>query len=211
MRLLARIFLATLLLSLSSFPARSQFLVSRTGGLSDSMAMLLPRWGVKTNLLWGAAATVNLGLEFRTGARTSFDLPFNYNAWTFGENRKWKHFGVQPELRWWTKETFRGHFFGLHAHYAQYNVGQLPAPFSDYMQTHRFEGWLAGAGVSYGYRWNFSHRWALEAAVGVGYAYLDYDVFNCARCGERLGDETKHWFGPTRAGISLVYGIGGKR
>ncbi|MDR2911002.1 MAG: DUF3575 domain-containing protein [Bacteroidales bacterium] len=171
----------------------------------------LPLWNIKTNLLYDATATFNLGLEFRIGERLSFDLPFNYNAWTFSENRKWKHILVQPELRWWTRETFRGHFFGLHGHYARYNVGGLPEPFSPYMQEHRFEGWLAGAGFSYGYRWNFNHIWALEATVGAGYAYLNYDEFNCGRCGELTGVKSKHYFGPTRAGISLIYGIGGKQ
>ena len=178
----------------------------------QAQEMVLPKWGIKTNLLYDATATINLGVEFRTGERTSLDLSGNYNTWTFGNDRKWKHYLAQPEFRWWPRGTFDGHFFGLHGHYALYNVGSLPKPpFSTYMNTHRFEGWLAGAGVSYGYRWNFNHRWAMEATVGVGYAYLSYDKFNCGRCGEMLTSETKNWFGPTKAGLSLIYGIGGQK
>jgi hypothetical protein len=169
----------------------------------------LPGAGIKTNLLYDATATFNLGVEFRTGNRTSLDIPLSYNPWTFSNNRKWKHVLVQPEFRLWTRETFDGHFFGVHGHYAFYNVGNLPKPFSPYMQAHRFEGWLAGAGVSYGYRWNFRHpRWALEATVGVGYAYMEYDKFICGKCGEMLGSETKNYFGPTKAGLSLILGLG---
>ena len=177
----------------------------------QSEEIILPKWGIKTNLLYDATATINLGVEIRTGERMSLDISGNYNNWTFKNDRKWKHYLVQPELRWWLRETFDGHFFGLHGHYAIYNVGSLPKPpFSEYMNTHRFEGWLAGAGVSYGYRWNFDPRWALEATVGVGYAYLSYDKFNCGRCGELLASaQTKNWFGPTKAGVSLIYGIGG--
>ena len=178
---------------------------------TESGSMVPPKWGLKTNLLYDATATINLGVEFRTGRRTSLDISGNLNPWTFKNDRKWKHIMAQPEFRWWTREAFDGSFFGLHGHYAFYNVGHLPRPFSEYMQAHRFEGWLAGAGVSYGYRWNFSHRWALEATIGVGYAYLSYDKFECGDCGRKLGEETKHWFGPTKAGITLIYGIGGQK
>jgi hypothetical protein len=172
----------------------------------------LPRWNIKTNLLWDLTGTVNLGVELRLGGHTSLDVPFNYNSWSFTEERKWKHIMVQPELRLWPKETFDGHFFGIHAHAAEYNVGGLPSgPFSKYMNENRFEGWLAGAGVSYGYRWNFTHHWALEATIGLGYAYLDYDRFVCGSCGENMGNQKTHWFGPTRAGVSLIFGMGGKR
>jgi outer membrane protein OmpA-like peptidoglycan-associated protein len=40
--------------------------------------------------------------------------------------------------------------------------------------------------------------------------YKDYDEFNCGRCGELLAHNTKHYFGPTKAGVSLIFGIGGK-
>ncbi len=171
----------------------------------------LPRWNIKTNLLYDATGTLNLGVEFRTGRRTSIDIPFNYNPWQFKENRQWRHFLVQPEFRLWTREAFDGHFFGAHAHYAYYNVGNLPDPFSDYMKAHRFEGWLAGAGISYGYRWNFNHWLGLEATIGVGYAYMEYEKFECQRCGEALGSASRHYFGPTKVGLSLVFGIGGKK
>lgn len=166
---------------------------------------------IKTNLLYDATATINLGAEFRLGNKTSLEVPFNLNPFTFSNNRKWKHFLVQPELRLWTKETFDGHFFGLHSHYAIYNVGNLPNPFSQYMRDHRFEGWLVGAGISYGHRWRFNYRLGMEAFVGVGYAYLDYGKYPCYRCAEKIADETKNYFGPTKAGISLVYNIGGKK
>jgi hypothetical protein len=165
-------------------------------------------WNLKTNLLSDAAMTLNGGVEFRTGDRTSLDIPLSYNSWTFSENRKWKHVLVQPEIRLWGRQTFDGSFFGVHAHYASYNVGNLPRPFSAYMREHRFEGWLVGAGVSYGYLWNFNPRWALEATLGVGYAYLDYDRFICSRCGEHLGGGMKHYFGPTKAGVSLIFSLG---
>lgn len=168
----------------------------------------LPAVAVKTNLLYDATATLNLGAEFRLGRNLTLDVPVNYNPWTFEDNKKWKHILVQPEIRWWTCESFNGHFFGLHSHYAYYNVGGLDSPpFSDYMNKHRFEGWLAGAGLSYGYHWILDKRWSLEATLGFGYARMYYDKYTCKECGVKLGSEKKDYFGPTRVGISLIYMI----
>lgn len=170
----------------------------------SEMGISRPGWAVKTNLLYDATATVNLGVEVRTGRRTSLDLPFSYNGWTVQKGRQWEHFLAQPEFRLWTREAMGGHFFGFHGHYANYDISHLP--FTQYTKPHRFDGWLAGAGASYGYRWNLSRRMALEAAIGVGYAYMSYDRHSDT--GMVVG-EAKHYFGPTKAALSLSVGIGG--
>ena len=170
-----------------------------------------PFVALKTNILYDATATINLGVEFRTGKRTSIDVSGNWNPFTFGDNRKWKHVLIQPEFRWWLKESFGGHFFGAHVQYAYYNAGNLPKPFSSNLRDHRFEGWLTGVGVSYGYRWNFTPNWGLEATIGVGYAYMDYDKYECQTCGSKVGSNTKNYFGPTKAGVTLIYTFGKKK
>lgn len=167
-----------------------------------------PRWALKTNLLSDLTTTLNLGAEVRVAKRVTIELPVSYNIWEFKNYRKWKHVAVQPAVRLWLGEAYSGHFFGAHLHYAYYNIGNLPEPFTSYMRTHRFEGWLAGAGASWGYRWNFSPRWALEAEVGVGYARLEYDKFECITCNDFVGRETKNYFGPTKAAVNLVMAFG---
>ncbi len=164
---------------------------------------------IKTNLLCDITTTLNLGLEFKVGDNASLDISGNLNPFEFENNIKWKHILVQPEFRWWTKDVFVGHFFGLHAHWAYYNIGRLPqAIFSDYTYNNRFEGWLAGAGLNYGYRWNFNKsRWALETEIGVGYAYLDYEQFDCKTCGKKLAEETKNYVGTTKAAVNLIYNL----
>lgn len=172
----------------------------------------LPRAGIKTNLLYDLTGTINLGGELRLGSKHSVDISGDWNPFSYSDNRKWKHLLIQPEYRYWTDEAFRGHFFGLHAHYSYYNVGNLPKKiFSENMKNHRYQGWLAGAGITYGYRWNLNRRWGLEASIGIGYAYMDYDKYDCAHCGKKLESKTRNYFGPTKAGISLVYNLGGKK
>ncbi len=159
-------------------------------------------FALKSNLLYDATVSFDLGAEFRIAPRWSLDLPFSCNPFTYSDNSKWKHFRVQPEARYWLCEPFMKHFLGVHAHYAIYNVGGIGFPG---LRDHRYEGWLLGVGVSYGYQWHLSPRWNIEASLGLGYAYLNYDRYECVKCGEFLNSGRKNYVGPTRAAVSLIY------
>lgn len=158
--------------------------------------------GVKTNLLYDVTTTLNLGVEFALSSKVTFDLSANYNPWDFSENRQLKHWMVQPEARYWLCEKFNGHFFGFHAHAGEFNMGGIKLLG---MEKHRYEGFAFGAGVSYGYQWILNNRWNIEASLGFGYMNLDYDKYHCEKCGEKIGEMTKHFIGPTKAAISLIY------
>ena len=80
---------------------------------------------VKSNLLYDATATINLGIEFCLAPKWTFDVSGNYNGWTFSGDRKWKHCLVQPEARYWFCDRFSGHFLGGHLLGGKYNVGKL--------------------------------------------------------------------------------------
>ncbi len=164
-----------------------------------------PVWAVKTNLLYDATTTLNLGIELKFSRKLTLELPVSYNPWTFHDNAKLKHITVQPELRYWLCESFSGHFFGLHGHYAFFNAGNIDfiSPLADY----RYEGYLWGAGISYGYQWILSTRWSMEATFGLGYARIFYDKYNCESCGDYINSDITNYYGPTKAGISLIYNI----
>ncbi|GHV56622.1 hypothetical protein FACS1894182_03540 [Bacteroidia bacterium] len=164
---------------------------------------------LKTNLLYDATTTFNLGAEFRLTPKFTFDLPFNYNPWIFSGNKKFKHWLVQPELRYWVNGAFHGSFWGLHLHGARFNTAHI-------IDSYHYQGWLAGAGISYGYHWALSDKWAMEATIGAGYASIDYDKFTstgqdseeCAVCGQKTGSYDKNYWGITKVGLSLIYTIG---
>lgn len=167
---------------------------------------------VKTNLLYDATATINLGIEFRLAQRWTMDISGNYNGWTFSDNKKWKHWLVQPEARYWFCETFNGHFLGMHVLGGEFNVGNVDLDFkmlgTDFRQLkdHRFEGWMAGVGIAYGYSFILGKHWNLELEAGIGYIYTRYDKYQCAECGVKLAnDKTHHYFGPTKLAVNLVY------
>lgn len=168
---------------------------------------------LKTNLLMDATATINLGVEFPLGRRWSMDVSGNYNGWTLSDNRKWKHWLVQPEFRFWTKTRQRGHFIGIHLLGGEYNLNRMHLPFKMYPSTadRRHEGWGVGAGFTYGYRWNFSERWGMEGQLGLGWIYTEYDKFCPKNCGVRVSSGSKHWFGPTKIALNLIYRFGKKK
>jgi len=169
-----------------------------------------PRIGIKTNLLYWGATTPNLSLEYAFSDHVTLDVSGSYNPWRFGskeENKKLKHWIVQPEVRWWTCEKYNGSFLGLHAHYGRYNTGGVKMPLRIWrsLRDHRYEGYMMGVGVSYGYQWYLTPRWNLEAQFGFGYSYLKYTEYECRLCGEQTGRDHSHYFGPTKVGVSLVY------
>jgi hypothetical protein len=163
----------------------------------------------KSNTLYNATTTFNLGLELRASRKVTVDFPINYNPWTFSDNKKLKHWLIQPEVRYWLCEAFSGHFLGIHAHAAQFNVGGInfpvgnPSMFKDY----RYEGYLYGAGVSYGYQWILHPRWNLELSVGAGYARIHYNKFPCRNCGTKMQESNYNYLGVTKTSLSLIYVI----
>lgn len=167
---------------------------------------------VKTNLPVDATATVNAGIELGLSSRWTLDLSGSFNAWNVSGNSTWKHWMVQPEARYWLCDRFSGHFFGLHLHGGQYNLGNLNngikflgTDFSK-LSDSRYQGWFVGAGIGYGYSWILNRRWNLEAEIGLGYSYTRYDRFECAGCGEKVEeDRTHHYVGPTKAALNLIY------
>lgn len=166
---------------------------------------------VKTNLLYDATATINLGAEFSLSPKWTIEASGNYNPWTFSDNKKWKHWMVQPAARYWLCEKFNGNFFGFHLHGGQYNIGNVDLNFKmlgtnlKNLKDYRYEGWFVGFGVSYGYSWILAKHWNIEAEIGFGYAYTKYDKYDCPTCGEKLGRSNRNYVGPTKAAISLVY------
>lgn len=40
--------------------------------------------------------------------------------------------------------------------------------------NNRYQGNLAGFGISYGYQWMISPQWNMEAGISLGYAHLNY-------------------------------------
>lgn len=173
---------------------------------------------VKTNFLYDATTTPNLGIEFGVGRKNTFQIYYGLNPWTFDSKkgeRKAKHWLVMPELRWWTCSRFNGHFFGIHAMGGQFNASNVDIPalpgtfFGDDLvkgvRDTRYQGYYAGGGFTYGYQWIMSRHWNFEAEIGVGYDHIWYDKYPCYECGAKIATGESNYVGVTKVGLSLLY------
>ncbi|MDD2289021.1 MAG: DUF3575 domain-containing protein [Bacteroidales bacterium] len=157
---------------------------------------------IKSNIFYDATTTFNLGVEVALSKQVSLEFSGNYNPWNFSQYRKIKHWMIQPEVRYWSRAVLSGHYFGFHGLISQFNVGNIP--FLG-LEGVRHQGFLYGGGISYGYLWRLTSRVGLEVSLGAGYAYIDYETIAARPCGPSLGRGTKHYVGPTKAGLTLVF------
>ncbi|MCH5346035.1 MAG: DUF3575 domain-containing protein [Muribaculaceae bacterium] len=178
---------------------------SQLGAFAQDVAL-------KTNILYDALLTPTLGLEVGVASRWSLELDGSINNWSI-DKHSWKQWMVQPEARFWLCQRFAGHFFALHGIGGQYNFGHINIGGHDFLGTdlkqledHRRQGWMAGAGVGYGYSWILGKHWNIEAEIGIGWIYTRYDVYRCHGCNRKVEeDQTHNYFGPTKAALNFVY------
>ncbi|NLD21780.1 MAG: DUF3575 domain-containing protein [Bacteroidales bacterium] len=154
--------------------------------------------GVSTNFAaWGTYLSPNLGLEVGLCKKLTLELDGIYNPFSFANDTKTHLWALQPELRYYTRYRFTGHFFGLEGHYAMYDWG---------VSKYRYKGDLFGGGFSYGYAWMFAERWNLEGVIGLGFTHMRYDQkydrhdpYIC------YGPGSENIIGLSRLGIKLTY------
>ncbi|PXV59435.1 carboxypeptidase family protein [Dysgonomonas alginatilytica] len=162
-----------------------------------------PVFAQKTNLLYWATTTINFGAEVYLAKKWTAEASIGYNPWELSGRSSLRHWLVQPELRYWTCQSFEGHFFGLHGLYGKFNVGDIPL--INALKDYTYRGNMYGAGLSYGYHFPLKGKWGLELTLGLGYVHLDYDKYSCKDCLELEGSYKRNYWGPTKAGISLIY------
>ena len=180
------------------------FLIMLLFCLADLHSQIL---AVKSDLLTGALSSPNFGVEVKLSNRLTLEAGFHYNPFPAGGDKRWKHWFVQPELRYWMCQPCGGHFFGAHLLYGVYNVGGMKLPLGLFkgVRSSRYEGDFMGLGVSYGYHFILAPRWSIETSVGVGFLHTGYERYRCLHCGEQTGGEHKNFIAPTRVAVSLVY------
>lgn len=178
------------------------------GGVSQVRAQ---DWAIKTNIVYDATATVNIGAEVGLAKRWTLDISGNLNAWSKNDKTKWKHWMVQPEARYWFCDRFSRHFIGAHVITGAFNFGGIKNNISmlgtdfSVLRDKRYQGYAYGVGIAYGFAFMLSEYLNLELEAGFGYAYLDYEVYECGNCGRRIGEGGHHYIGPTKAAINLIY------
>lgn len=154
---------------------------------------------LKANLPMSVLSIQNLGVEVQLHKNVTVDFPVMWSISDIEREHAIRGIAFQPEGRWWMKEAGKGHFFGLHAHFAWFNLKWK----EDRYQTEKRP--LMGAGISYGYKLPISKHWGAEFNIGAGYASIEYDTYYNIENGAWINKRIRNYWGITRLGLSLVY------
>ena len=123
----------------------------------------------------------------------------SWTSWSWNDkDRRYALWEVMPEVRRYMGKEKRG-YLG-----AMYKAGQFNYKFS---ATGK-QGDLMGGGITGGYQLRLNDALSLDFSVAVGCLHADYEkytVIDGVRV--RRGTETKNWWGPVNAGVTLVWKI----
>ena len=164
--------------------------------------------GLKTNALYSLVAIPNVGIELPLGNKWSVSANWMYAWWSNrGKDNFWRIYGGDAEVRRWfgkkaAGKPLQGHHIGVYGQLLTYD-------FETGGRGYMADKWNYTFGVSYGYSLPIAKRLNLDFNVGIGYwggRYKEYTPIE----GHYVWQSTKqrHWWGPTKAEVSLVWLLG---
>ncbi len=152
---------------------------------------------LRANLLRWATLTPDLGLEWRICPSFGIAVNGSWTSWTWSDkDRRYALWEVAPEVRYYMGER-KAWYLG-----AMFKAGQFNYKLSETGK----QGDLMGGGITTGYQLQLSKALDLDFNLGLGYLNVDfekYEVIDGVRV--RRGNETKDWYGPINAGVTLVW------
>lgn len=154
---------------------------------------------LRTNLLRWATLTPDLGIEWRVSPSWGILVNGSWTSWSWNDkNRRYALWEVAPEVRYYIGKEKRG-YVG-----AMYKAGAFNYKLSGTGK----QGDIMGGGITGGYVLRLNNALALDFSLGLGYIHADYEKYNVIDgVRVRAGEETKNWWGPVSAGVSLVWQI----
>ena len=152
---------------------------------------------LRANLLRWATLTPDLGVEWRICPSWGIAVNGSWTSWTWSDkDRRYALWEVAPEVRYYMGEK-KAWYLG-----ALFKAGQFNYKLSETGK----QGDLMGGGITAGYQLRLNKALALDFNLGLGYLNADfekYEVIDGVRV--RRGNETKDWWGPINAGVTLVW------
>ena len=161
----------------------------------------------KTNLLYDAALVPNVGLELSLGQGWSVGGNWMYAHWSNdARHRYWQIYGGELEVRRYfggraVEKPLQGHHVGLYAQAVTYD---FETGGKGYLSDFAY-----GVGLEYGYSLPVAKRLNIDFGIGFGYSGGNYkSYYPDAGCYVYIETKRRHWVGPTRAEVSLVWLLG---
>ena len=152
---------------------------------------------LRANLLRWATLTPDLGLEWRICPSWGIAVNGSWTSWSWSDkDRRYALWEVAPEVRYYMGEK-KAWYLG-----AMFKAGQFNYKLSETGK----QGDMMGGGITAGYQLRLNKALDLDFNLGLGYLNVDfekYEVIDDVRV--RRGNETKDWYGPINAGVTLVW------
>ena len=152
---------------------------------------------LRANLLRWVTLTPDLGLEWRINPSWGIAVNGSWTSWSWSDkDRRYALWEVAPEVRYYMGEK-KAWYLG-----AMFKAGQFNYKLSETGK----QGDLMGGGITAGYQLRLNKALNLDFNLGLGYLNADYEkyeVIDGVRV--RRGNETKDWWGPINAGVTLVW------
>lgn len=174
---------------------RSKILLFLSFMLLGMSSLHAQRVALKTNAVYWAALSPNLGVEARLSRRFTLNADIAGNPFSIGTISP-KFIQFQPELRYWFNRPMVCHFMGVTALISNYDMR---------IKSHYYQGDAYAAGVTYGYAWVLGRHWNMEATIGAGimrYRNYKYGIYD----GKPLQfNNVKTTLAPVKLGLSFSY------
>lgn len=197
-------------------PVREQPVVADRGApvvvqpfiMTDSM-VTKPLFALKTNLLFDVLTALNVEVEVPIGERWSIAGEYIFPWWSFTKKQiTLQTLSGNLEGRYWfgnreKHDVMTGWFAGVYGGGGYYDVE---------WKSKGYQGHFYSAGFTGGYAHKIGRNLRMEYSLGIGYFntdYSEYRAFYCPDSGTRtltcVDKGTRHWIGPTRVKVSLVW------
>lgn len=169
------------LLSLCALSVKGQSFALRTSGV-----------------LW-ATLTPNVEVSYVINEHITAHLPLQYNPFVFGDNSRIQQLTCMPGARYWFKLAHARYFVSAYAIASRFHVGGW------FDHDYRYDGKCFGVGVGGGYSWILNKYFNIEAELGVGTAYANYDKCYWPKNSKLFSHEKGFRVFPAKFDVSLVY------
>lgn len=154
---------------------------------------------LRANLLRWGTLTPDLGVEWRLNRHVGILVNGSYTSWTWNSNdHRYALWEIAPEARYYIGKEKRGYIGAI------YKAGSFNYKLSEIGK----QGNLMGGGLTGGYQLKRNKALNLDFSLALGCLHADYDkyiVIDGIRV--RQGKETKNWWGPISAGVTLVWNV----
>lgn len=160
-------------------------------------------FALKTNLLYDAVLIPNLSAEFHLTKNWSIIGSWHCAWWSKDSRHRFERtYGGELEVRrYFNRRRLTGHHVGVYGMGLTYDL--------EWGHKGYISDFSYGGGISYGYSLAVSRHLHFDFTLGLGYLGGKYKTYE-PQDGHYVWQETRnrHWWGPTKLEVSLVWLIG---